>query len=57
MLKRTVKHILITTDARDDAAAQKTCKKKFMRKFRVVFRFAQAASQFSEDPSSKQKVV
>ncbi|MBE2171501.1 SurA N-terminal domain-containing protein [Acinetobacter oleivorans] len=52
--KRTVKHILITTDARDDAAAQKLAKEVYA-KIQGGLTFAQAASQFSEDPSSKAK--
>ena len=52
--KRTVKHILITTDARDDAAAQKLAKEVYA-KIQGGLSFAQAASQFSEDPSSKAK--
>ncbi|MBJ9935992.1 SurA N-terminal domain-containing protein [Acinetobacter pittii] len=52
--KRTVKHILITTDARDDAAAQKLAKEVYA-KIQGGLSFAQAAAQFSEDPSSKAK--
>ncbi len=53
--KRIVKHILITTDARDDAAAQKLAKDVYA-KIQGGLSFAQAAAQFSEDPTSKRKV-
>ncbi|MFE2008923.1 peptidylprolyl isomerase, partial [Pseudomonas guariconensis] len=52
--KRIVKHILITTDARDDAAAQKLAKDVYA-KIQGGLSFAQAAAQFSEDPTSKTK--
>ncbi len=52
--KRVVKHILITTDARDDAAAQKLAKDVYA-KIQGGLSFAQAAAQFSEDPTSKAK--
>ncbi len=52
--KRIVKHILITTDARDDAAAQKLAKDVYV-KIQGGLSFAQAAAQFSEDPTSKTK--
>ncbi|EPG38172.1 SurA N-terminal domain-containing protein [Acinetobacter colistiniresistens] len=51
-VKRQVKHILITTDARDDAAAQKLANEVYA-KIQAGESFAQAAAQFSEDPSSK----
>ena len=49
-----MKHILITTDARDDAAAQKLAKDVYA-KIQGGLSFAQAAAQFSEDPTSKTK--
>ncbi|MFW1646647.1 SurA N-terminal domain-containing protein [Acinetobacter nosocomialis] len=52
--KRVVKHILITTDARDDAAAQKLANEVYA-KIQGGLSFAQAAAQFSEDPTSKTK--
>lgn len=51
-VKREVKHILITTDARDDAAAQKLANEVYA-KIQAGESFAQAAAQYSEDPSSK----
>ncbi|ENX16034.1 hypothetical protein F895_01623 [Acinetobacter sp. CIP 64.2] len=51
-VKRQVKHILITTDARDAAAAQKLANEVYA-KIQAGESFAQAAAQFSEDPSSK----
>ena len=50
--KREVKHILITTDARDAAAAQKIANDVYA-KIQGGMSFAQAAAQFSEDPTSK----
>lgn len=50
--KREVKHILITTDTRDAAAAQKLANDVYA-KIQAGMTFAQAAAQFSEDPSSK----
>ncbi|MEN4983252.1 SurA N-terminal domain-containing protein [Acinetobacter modestus] len=50
--KREVKHILITTDARDAAAAQKIANDVYA-KIQGGMPFAQAAAQFSEDPTSK----
>ncbi|QNH52376.1 SurA N-terminal domain-containing protein [Acinetobacter venetianus] len=50
--KREVKHILITTDTRDAAAAQKLANGVYA-KIQAGMTFAQAAAQFSEDPSSK----
>ncbi|WP_087544350.1 SurA N-terminal domain-containing protein [Acinetobacter sp. WCHA29] len=50
--KREVKHILITTDARDAAAAQKIANDVYV-KIQGGMSFAQAAAQFSEDPTSK----
>ncbi|MGV0885605.1 SurA N-terminal domain-containing protein [Acinetobacter venetianus] len=50
--KREVKHILITTDSRDAAAAQKLANDVYA-KIQAGMTFAQAAAQFSEDPSSK----
>lgn len=51
-VKREVKHILVTTDERDDAAAQKLINDVYA-KIQSGMTFAQAASQYSEDPSSK----
>ncbi|QHH94890.1 SurA N-terminal domain-containing protein [Acinetobacter proteolyticus] len=51
-VKREVKHILITTDARDDAAAQKLANEVYA-KIQAGESFAQAAAQYSDDPSSK----
>ncbi|WP_109439887.1 SurA N-terminal domain-containing protein [Acinetobacter haemolyticus] len=51
-VKREVKHILVTTDERDDAAAQKLINEVYA-KIQSGMTFAQAASQYSEDPSSK----
>ncbi|MCU4386992.1 SurA N-terminal domain-containing protein [Acinetobacter haemolyticus] len=53
-VKREVKHILVTTDERDDAAAQKLINVVYA-KIQSGMTFAQAASQYSEDPSSKNK--
>lgn len=50
--KREVKHILITTEARDAAAAQKIANDVYA-KIQGGMSFAQAAAQFSEDPTSK----
>jgi peptidyl-prolyl cis-trans isomerase D len=50
--KREVKHILITTDTRDAAAAQKLANDVYA-KIQAGMTFTQAAAQFSEDPSSK----
>lgn len=50
-----MKHILITTDARDDAAAQKLAKDVYT-KIQGGLSFAQAAAQFSEDQLLKRKV-
>ena len=51
-VKREVKHILITTDARDDAAAQKLANEVYA-KIQAGMTFADAAAQFSDDPGSK----
>lgn len=51
-VKRQVKHILITTDARDDAAAQKLANEVYA-KIQAGMTFADAAAQFSDDPGSK----
>ncbi|ENW92527.1 SurA N-terminal domain-containing protein [Acinetobacter dispersus] len=51
-IKRQVKHILITTDARDDAAAQKLANDVYA-KIQAGMTFADAAAQFSDDPTSK----
>jgi len=51
-IKRQVKHILITTDARDDAAAQKLANEVYA-KIQAGMTFADAAAQFSDDPTSK----
>jgi peptidyl-prolyl cis-trans isomerase D len=50
--KREVKHILITTDSRNDAAAQKLANEVYA-KIQAGMTFAQAAAEFSEDPGSK----
>ncbi|WP_278492130.1 SurA N-terminal domain-containing protein [Acinetobacter gyllenbergii] len=51
-IKPQVKHILITTDARDDAAAQKLANEVYA-KIQAGMSFADAAAQFSDDPTSK----
>ncbi|MBJ8416998.1 SurA N-terminal domain-containing protein [Acinetobacter courvalinii] len=51
-VKPQVKHILITTDARDDAAAQKLANDVYA-KIQSGMSFADAAAQFSDDPTSK----
>jgi len=51
-VKREVKHILITTDSRDAATAQKLANDVYA-KIQSGMSFADAAAQFSEDPSSK----
>ncbi|OTG65079.1 SurA N-terminal domain-containing protein [Acinetobacter silvestris] len=51
-VKREVKHILITTDARSAAEAEKLANEVYA-KIKAGLPFAQAAAQFSEDPSSK----
>ena len=48
-----MKHILITTDARDDASSKLA--KDVYAKIQGGLSFAQAAAQFSEDPTSKTK--
>ena len=53
-IKPQVRHILITTDTRDDAAAHKLADDVYA-KIQAGMEFANAAAQFSEDPSSKQK--
>ncbi len=52
--KREVKHILITTDSRSAADAEKLANEVYA-KIQAGMPFAQAAAQFSEDPSSKAK--
>ena len=51
-VKRRVKHILIMTEARDDAAAHKLANEVYA-KIQSGMTFAEAAAQFSEDPTSK----
>lgn len=51
-VQREVKHILITADERGDAAAQKLANDVYA-KIQAGMTFAQAAAQFSDDPSSK----
>ncbi len=50
--KREVKHILITTDTRPAADAEKLANEVYA-KIQAGLPFAQAAAQYSEDPSSK----
>ena len=50
--KREVKHILITTDARSDAAAQKLANEVYAT-IQAGMPFAQAAAKFSDDTGSK----
>ncbi|MDM1493363.1 SurA N-terminal domain-containing protein [Acinetobacter indicus] len=51
---REVKHILITTDARDDAAAKKLADQVYAE-IQQGTSFAAAAQKYSEDPESKDK--
>ncbi|ANF81707.1 peptidylprolyl isomerase [Acinetobacter sp. NCu2D-2] len=53
-VKPQVKHILITTDNRDDAAAKKLAT-EVAAKIKAGTTFAQAAAQYSEDTESKAK--
>jgi peptidyl-prolyl cis-trans isomerase D len=51
--KRDVKHILITTDARSDAEAQKLANDVYAKISAGTLSFADAAQQYSDDTSSK----
>lgn len=51
--QRTVKHILITTDARSDADAQKLANDIYAKISAGQLSFANAAKQYSDDTSSK----
>ncbi|MBJ9984339.1 SurA N-terminal domain-containing protein [Acinetobacter sp. S40] len=51
--KRDVKHILITTDARSDADAQKLANDVYAKINAGTLSFADAAKQYSDDTSSK----
>ncbi|MFW1753704.1 SurA N-terminal domain-containing protein [Acinetobacter wanghuae] len=51
-MKPEVKHILITADGRDEAAAKKLAT-DVAAKIKAGTSFAQAAAQYSEDPESK----
>lgn len=51
--QRTVKHILITTDARSDADAQKLANEIYAKISAGQLSFANAAKQYSDDTSSK----
>lgn len=53
-LPKTVKHILITTDARSEAEAKKRADEAYAQ-LQVGTSFAQVASQYSEDAESKNK--
>ncbi|RKG35455.1 peptidylprolyl isomerase [Acinetobacter guerrae] len=51
--KRDIKHILITTDARSDADAQKLANDVYAKISAGTLSFADAAKQYSDDTSSK----
>ncbi|MFW1806386.1 SurA N-terminal domain-containing protein [Acinetobacter ursingii] len=51
--KRDVKHILITTDARSDAEAQKLANDVYAKISAGTLSFTDAAQQYSDDTSSK----